>query len=308
MEDINIEDDAFLHMFTTERNVFNNLVLRLGRNGIQAKYVIGLWLWLVQLGYSDLIKKIKSLSDLAINALYDETLLCLRRVMLEPVEIRVGGYSRIDDIPILATLMNGNLNIDSGIFEFARKLARDGINGIVTEVCSRIFTDTAAREVQDPVIQPVFRPHGEGCSSSLFYGHCSDVSSTLINPFAMPFYSRLEQTSGVDQIPDEENDRTLFLTFSRGYPITREQIVGFFISKWGEVVERLIFGNPLREKESLCACLLLTSKSAIATILGRQHTAEFYVNGRCLRARRSLTKDERYRLRKPCLANFRPRA
>ncbi|KAF6146757.1 hypothetical protein GIB67_004934 [Kingdonia uniflora] len=238
-------------MFTTERNLFNTLVLKLGTNGSQANF-----------------------SDLAINALYDETLLCLTCAMLDqPVEIRVGGYVRVDDIPILANLLNDDKKIDSGFFEFARELARDGINSIVTEVCNCIFTDSTAREARDPVIQPVFRPHGD----------------------------RMHE-----ELPDEENDWTLFFTFSRGYPITRQEIIDFFTSKWGEVVESLTYENPPREKESVCACLVVTSKSVVAMVFVSQHTAEFNVNDRCLRARRSLTKDKRYRLLKPCLANFAP--
>ncbi|KAK2650710.1 hypothetical protein Ddye_018199 [Dipteronia dyeriana] len=69
--------------------------------------------------------------------------------------------------------------------------------------------------------------------------------SSRLNPFAREWDIWTEQT------PEEE--RTSFLTFAYGHPLTQSQIVRFFTNKYGQYVERVyvnwqepsIYGPPL---------------------------------------------------------------
>ncbi|KAK0605604.1 hypothetical protein LWI29_028634 [Acer saccharum] len=82
-------------------------------------------------------------------------------------------------------------------------------------------------------------------------------------------------------------DRTLFVTFSKGHPVTREQLSDFFDRKYGEnCVEAIYMGQ-----QGLYARVVVQSTSYVTLILGKKELAQFSVDGKDIRVRRFVLKN-----------------
>ncbi|XP_044502378.1 uncharacterized protein LOC123223303 [Mangifera indica] len=68
-------------------------------------------------------------------------------------------------------------------------------------------------------------------------GSSPKAKSSKLNPDAKEWNPLIERTP--------EEDRTLFLTFSKGYPLSEDQIIRFFNDKYGPCVERVYVHWPV---------------------------------------------------------------
>ncbi|TXG73933.1 hypothetical protein EZV62_002512 [Acer yangbiense] len=74
-------------------------------------------------------------------------------------------------------------------------------------------------------------------------------------------------------------DRTLFVTFSKGHPVTREQLSDFFNRKYGENCVEVIYMG----QQGLYARVVVQSTSYVTLILGKKELAQFSVDGKDIR-------------------------
>nr|GLL37934.1 uncharacterized protein LOC109169472 [Ipomoea trifida] len=88
------------------------------------------------------------------------------------------------------------------------------------------------------------------------------------------------------------DDRTMFLTFSRGYPVSEEEVKELFNSYYGDCVETVKMVPPMNASEqSLYARLVVRSVSTIDQVLSRGPIAKFRVNGKHVWARKYERRD-----------------
>ncbi|XP_039044802.1 uncharacterized protein LOC120184386 [Hibiscus syriacus] len=87
----------------------------------------------------------------------------------------------------------------------------------------------------------------------------------------------------------EWEDKTLFMTFSRGHPVSNKEIHGFIVGKFGSCGEAICMDkNP---KWRLFACVVLRSHSDMSRILGGQKLVQKIINGKQARVRRVVPKN-----------------
>ncbi|XWS73754.1 hypothetical protein CRYUN_Cryun02cG0155700 [Craigia yunnanensis] len=90
-----------------------------------------------------------------------------------------------------------------------------------------------------------------------------------------------------DKARVDSEDRTLFMTLSRGYPVSNQKLHGFFVRKFGKCIEAIYMDqNP----KPLFCCVVLRSLSDMSSILGDKKLVKLFNNGNQVRARRFVPK------------------
>ncbi|XP_026383083.1 uncharacterized protein LOC113278469 [Papaver somniferum] len=223
-------------------------------NSFLAKIVIAFWLVLEEMGYFDLIQAISTKCDSVVKQKFNETASFINYLVPNP------GAEPIDtsDRPFLAGLIEipfSRVDLYNCRYQLLERL-----NHIMQTVCNVIFTENEANKVE------------EAPSSSK---QTQNLQSNL-NPLAKPF-SVPEPSTPTDQ-------RSMFLTFSNGFPCSREEIFSFFTSKLGPVVESVMLERAVQDAPQY-ARIVFTNESVISQILNGENKVKFMVNGKHLWAR-----------------------
>ncbi|XP_031273819.1 uncharacterized protein LOC116132304 isoform X1 [Pistacia vera] len=254
-----------LLFYTLERSLFNRMVRIIGKTSLEVKRTIALWLVLEEIGYHDLIRTIYSYDNKTIEALSNEALQCLECMKPDALEPTV-----LHDNPVFQGLLDEPMNFR--FFYYNREFIYKRYMHIMETVCNKIFGDTAAIEVDESGLRPVVRPFIESSSAAAI--NVTPRESNL-NAEASEFHPT--------QSP--EDAKTMFLTFSKGHPLTREEIVNFFTSKWGEVVEDVIIEQSRLGQDPQFGRILFTTSTVIPRVLNGESKAKFLVNRKHLWAR-----------------------
>ncbi|MCE3216107.1 hypothetical protein HAX54_004926 [Datura stramonium] len=95
-------------------------------------------------------------------------------------------------------------------------------------------------------------------------------------------------------VKDQENevppdDRTVFLTFSKGYPITETEVRDFFTRKFGEDVEAVYMQEVTDDEQALYARLVTRTPSVLEAIVDGGK-AKYNINGKHVWARKYVKK------------------
>ncbi|KAK0592452.1 hypothetical protein LWI29_019384 [Acer saccharum] len=99
-----------------------------------------------------------------------------------------------------------------------------------------------------------------------------------------------QQQQQPEIIPQDQ--RTIFLTFSKGYPISETEIRDFISSKHGDCIEAIIMQERAAGEQPLYARLVLDlSCSSIEAILGGMSKAKFSINGKHVWARKYVRRN-----------------
>ncbi|MCL7040232.1 hypothetical protein MKW94_008031 [Papaver nudicaule] len=100
-----------------------------------------------------------------------------------------------------------------------------------------------------------------------------------LNPYAIPF-----EVENVEQTPRDR--RSMFITFSNGFPLTERQIITFFTQNWGPVVEEVEIEQADNKKENpQYGKVVFRDPAVIPLILNGERRVKFVVHGRHLWAR-----------------------
>ncbi|RRT66724.1 hypothetical protein B296_00012272 [Ensete ventricosum] len=203
------------------------------------KQVIALWLWFESIGHHEFIQRVSSLKgDDVILGFVSEAEACLGRLMGQPER------TRGDELPLTSSLMAKKM--DLRFFESHRDEAIKGVMHIFQNVCQIIFNDvpmeraapenanhpnahcrhtSGLHDIRSPTRERSSQEEGGSSTSAVGMNppQSSPVPSPLhvmLNPMARPRTPEIVQSS--------EYQRSLFITFSMGKPISREEIVQYF--------------------------------------------------------------------------------
>ncbi|KAI3470431.1 hypothetical protein Pfo_027094 [Paulownia fortunei] len=104
-----------------------------------------------------------------------------------------------------------------------------------------------------------------------------------------------------DEVPPD--DRTIFLTFSKGYPITEDEVREFFTRRFGDFIENLIMQEVGEDEQVLYARMVARSAAVIDGIVGGSK-AKYAINGKHVWARKYVKKQ--LHLRSPSRGDIDP--
>ncbi|KAL6199571.1 hypothetical protein ACLB2K_029355 [Fragaria x ananassa] len=97
-----------------------------------------------------------------------------------------------------------------------------------------------------------------------------------------------------DQVQEEvpADDRTIFLTFSKGYPISEKEVREFFTRKYGDIFDAIHMQEvPVEDQQPLYARLVVRYAFFIPMVLEGQTKAKFAINGKHVWARKYVKKN-----------------
>ncbi|EOA24483.1 hypothetical protein CARUB_v10017740mg [Capsella rubella] len=279
-----------LHVFhAQERAIFSKLVMNFSRPPFESLLVIATWLWLEDFGFENIFSIILALPDPLLAALSYEAVSCFR--CLDSSDPRNGFYK----IPLTKKYLKGNMSLQ--LIQQNRYSATIGIKNFLNTVCSRIFSDILQRVLPS--------------SSSTSFG--TRFRQPLSIPgFPHPIFGSINVM--IDEVRGffiphglwgwnanciaTESDRTLFLTFSRGFPVSHIEVIELFTKEFGEdCVEGVYMQqdnpnaynanvNSSRQQQSLYARLLLDSVATVDRILNGTHKKSFLMYGKHIWARK----------------------
>ncbi|RAL52838.1 hypothetical protein DM860_007606 [Cuscuta australis] len=284
MATITVED---LHLFhSIDRKIFSRLVVNSARNPAESLLVMAFWLWLEDLDFPGVIDKMLALSDSTVNALADEAAACLKRLESSKPNQNPRVSDEGNDMPLTSIVMGRA--ISSKLFCPNKFTAISGIKSFLNKVCAIVFADILEQVLPD--------------------GSCwaSPDSSIPVPGFPHPTFGSIAVVprSRDSAIPNAGlwgwsmateppvDDRTMFLTFSRGYPVTEEEVRELFNSYYGDCVEAVRMVPPAAASEQpLYARLVVRSVGTIDRVLSGGPIAKFRVNGKHVWARKYERRD-----------------
>ncbi|XP_068664875.1 uncharacterized protein [Aristolochia californica] len=287
-----------------ERDLYKRLISMEGMGAEMAKAVIALWLWMESIGHHDLVRRIFELAlkdEQYLRSVVNEGEACVNALTTRQGQPVSASH---DDIPITANLLNEPINLR--FFHYNRDVALQGVTHFLQRICNVIFHDDAikystGREevvLSAGLLMSAFdHDHnskrmmlGLGGSSSpnkatnmmISSSASAAAGSSTLNPMAKPWSPPyLETNSG----GGGQDLRSMFLTFSRGYPLSRDEIINFFRSSWGDCVESLMIEKTPAGVDPMFGRVVFSNASLIRRILNGNFTAQFVINGKHLRAR-----------------------
>ncbi|XP_010541599.1 PREDICTED: uncharacterized protein LOC104815016 [Tarenaya hassleriana] len=275
-----------LHTYhAIDRNIFSKLVTNYLRDPVESLLVMATWLWLEDKGFPAIIPKLLAFSDSIIDAIADEAVSSFR--CLESSVPPIGSGL----LPLTTRLMSREITLHM-IYD-QRYTAISGIKSFLATVCSRIFSDILQRilpsssfiSIHLPLIIPGF-PHPT-------FGHVTVMPNFV--PTVEDEFSRFPDGLWAwnPSRNATENDRTMFLTFSRGFPVTQVEVKELFTTTFGE---NAVEGVHMQESsgsndQPLFARIVLDSVATVDRVLGGRRIAKFRINGKHIWARKYERRD-----------------
>ncbi|KAL8152044.1 hypothetical protein V2J09_021852 [Rumex salicifolius] len=103
----------------------------------------------------------------------------------------------------------------------------------------------------------------------------SPKQNSTLNPNALPF--------DPNQMRGSEADRSIFITFSIGYPLSENQISTFFTRKYGECIEKIyLHYGDTHSYHPLFGRVVFNKRSTPLVILGGGKQVHFTIEGKNL--------------------------
>ncbi|WOG87992.1 hypothetical protein DCAR_0207225 [Daucus carota subsp. sativus] len=300
---LQISDEHFNLFHYIDRMLFYILFRQLGRNVDESMYIVAFLIWLEKIQYcGDAVYTVISWSLPLIHQLSQEVaafLLCLHS--------EIGDESL--NLFLLGTLCSGR-DIDVVHFHNNRIKILMNVNKIVVEICTRAFRDIIAGN--PVVVQPPFHAHVAGggfpqlgFQETLGSGNYQPPNPRLANILEDPnadlseIFGGLQLVDGCEDEPDvAPDDRTIFLTFSKGYFIPEVDIREFFTRIFGNFIEDIHMQEVPSDQQPLYARMVCRSSAIIPKIAPPGNKSLYSINGKHVYAKKYERHNKREKKRR----------
>lgn len=209
--------EKFKEFHKIDRKIYARLVIDLGLDPNQCKKVLGFWNWLESTRYGYFVNKMIPLPDKSLHALAIEASTCLFFLNKE------GSPPPDMDVPLIRGLISPDFSF--GFIYENRQRMISGIQGFMENVCERAFSDIVPPKKS---LQPQHQ-HGFLPQFSNRHEGFHSVPPNSVQPLALQAARQPPEILSV-----HSTDRSLFLTFSRGHHVTKEElkehIIRYFLS------------------------------------------------------------------------------
>lgn len=260
-----VTQEEFNLFHSIDRNLYTRLIIDLGRDPGESMQIIALWIWLERLTHEQIISKILSLPLTLVNALADEAVVCLNCVELDHFPLSVDNnvipllQSLLKMEVSLCFFHENRLQIVRGV----TKIVNDVCSRAFQDIVMRAF-HVGNNQLINPMMNvPVFYPtfgvfpnmtsfeFGEssnrlGASNAAFTPQVTVGGKVLFEPYDLEKQRRVLNSRDVaevfkgltissyaevqeeKEVPVPPKDRTIFVTFSKGYPLSETEVRDFF--------------------------------------------------------------------------------
>ncbi|KAK4432805.1 hypothetical protein Salat_1042700 [Sesamum alatum] len=301
--------DEFKLFYGLDRELYIILVRDLCRNPSECLQIMGLWLWLERGGICNVISKILSLTPFMINGLADEALTCLNLINNKfPVS------SEAADIPLTHSIVKTDISLQ--YFLENRRTVFHEVQSLVSDVYIPALSDimeiarhggfgegSTQTQVQTPPIAASVP------SASQARATPSTANQTMATPSSANQKRSLSSLvdslvrslanlsiEGEPRPRGNENPkyaRTMFATFSKGYPVTETEVRQFFTRMFGNCIESFHMQEVGPDEQALYARIVFHRPSFIQVILNGDSKAKFTINGKHVWMRQFIPRNGR---------------
>lgn len=222
-----------------ESDLFHRLVHDLAQDPAAMRWVIALWLWLESVGHHNFIRRVAALPGPVVLRFVEEAVACLRclagQCQAATADVEDGRGKRL---PCTNALLTEPID-DAGYFQSHREIL-DGVTHYYRSVCLAVCNvnnsttcmpnNTAGVPVAPPMVSSPIHTTPRVAPLPLNPMAASFPLNPMATPW-IPMQSPLMEAPWIPmQSPLPDDYRSLFITFSKGYPISREDIMEFFDS------------------------------------------------------------------------------
>ncbi|KAJ8428977.1 hypothetical protein Cgig2_009785 [Carnegiea gigantea] len=253
-----------------DRELFSRLVFNLWHDPAEAMHVTAFWMWLECFkNHPHYVDNILNLPDPLLEAVLEETLLCLRATEVDPAARFRAPNSDPLDIPTTHSI-TGMDGVSPWFFHEYRVLVLLGVGNITQQFCVRAFLDliqmllaTKAGTLYNYYFQPQSQPPKDLEPSfpsgrrTIGLGGSGEI--------------HLETQTGPQEIAEDRvfpsSERTIFLTFSKGYLVSKSELRKFLTRSFGNIIEALYMQEVGDNEQPLYARLMVPDLSTMVAVL-----------------------------------------
>ncbi|KAH0926138.1 hypothetical protein HID58_018394, partial [Brassica napus] len=306
--EVEVTQDEFHSFHKIDRDLFTRLVFVLKRDMNQSSQVIAFLLVVEQLGFArNLVGYLVSSQDMLIDAVANEVGVCLSILYNQEYSSFVLlNHNNNDEvvIPFLKGLTDSNLTL-SYINQY-RETILVGVTKNLNDVCNRAFDDIYEKGYKEQLLalerakvieeMKKIRLGAPQQTPTRFSVQRQTPSWWNVQQQIPPVEEKAKvavmETEGADNKEDKEevtpaDDRTVFLTFSKGYPISESEVRVHFTRKFGEVIEAIVMQEVQENEQPLFARMVLKMEyaSKIEEIVTPMNKNKFTIDGKhvCVR-------------------------
>ncbi|CAL9230170.1 unnamed protein product [Arabidopsis halleri] len=279
---VSVTRDEFNAFHKCDRDLFSRFVGRLRRDISQSLQVMSFLLYLEKSGLvSNLIVNFNSLPDFFINAVADEVVMCLSCLSYENFSMFVANFGQ-KTIPLITRMTGEYLTL--AVIHQNRESILLSMKKHLNSICHPAFEDLCVQAEEKKVMEDMKQlgfskvVHKAETSSQFLSGQQVTTRTSKVGAFSEDEQAR-------------EDDRTVFLTFSRGYPISEAEVHAYFTRRFGEIIEAIIMPGGEGNEQALYAKMVLRSAAMIPEIVSDGITRNKYtINGKHVWARKYIPR------------------
>lgn len=265
--EVQISQEEFRMFHSLDRRLYLILVTDLLREPLEAMQVMALWLWLERAGFYNIVKGILDFPVMLINDLVEEAIICLMLIE-NPVSVLLN--SEAAEIPLTQSVIQKNFSLY--YLQQNRMVAKAGVEKTRKTICKRAFEDL----MQQAMLRNEAQRVAESQQQLLIH-----QQTILTNSFA-------------NNVVVPADERTMFVTFSKGYPVAEWEVRDFFVKIFGHCIESFYMQEVKDAKDqALFARIVFFRADIIHMILNGVAKAKFTINGKHVWMRKFVPKRTR---------------
>ncbi|XP_062186950.1 uncharacterized protein LOC133890549 [Phragmites australis] len=287
------------------RQLFSRLVFSLQIESSLSMEIIAFWLWLEGNGHADFLECIDSFGNNQLRA------------------IAFAGKSFIEALYLRSSESNDTSTQESYFY----KEASEGVTFYLNKFCYKALEDIREIAETKERICHINQPHEEkmkdkvpmstkdllskikasytntpeeGTSSRSMQSPKSHILQYSIDGRQSTYHlANLLDTLSLKDTPNDiqkqqhssvpRDERTLFVTFSNGYPFTKDELYDFFMRHFGDV-EEISVEEPIESRPPLYAHVTFFSQVTLFQVLDGNKKVKFMTRGKHIWARQFVPK------------------
>ncbi|CAN1290737.1 hypothetical protein LINPERPRIM_LOCUS20829 [Linum perenne] len=293
--------EQFNTFHSIDRDVYAILTIILCRDPLECMQIMAFWMWIENLCISEVINTILSLPWALISALADEAAICLDCINSD-VSVPSSVESTDGGIPLTVAVLDKDY-ISLPYFLKHRVEARAKIANEHNVVCVQALSD-----IMQMVIEENARQVAEAAAARQMVSSSPIGVQHIIGPMGgmalyppkryvymmyVCVYREQEHGRNNEEMTLGDN-RTMFATFSKGYPVVARELKEFLIRNFGaDCMESLHMQEVVPPKQALYARIVFKYGSTMDRILNGVNKAKFNINGKHVWVRKYVPYNKR---------------
>ncbi|KAL5199106.1 hypothetical protein ABZP36_002618 [Zizania latifolia] len=298
------------------RDVFHRLVFCLQLDASLSMEMIAFWLWLEGSGHTDFLKRIGFLDDDCFQAIASAAKSFVETLNLDRCDLGDRSAPRspfqrevIEGISFylnnicykaLSEDLRGRQEMDGFQHQICQAYEADSNDPVdlsTKDLLSKIrclYANTQEHHEEGPSYRSIQYPRKHIVQDKKVardeYAPASYLASFMDTLSLRKKHNDAVMQKPYNDVPEDE--RTLFVTFSNGYPLSKDELYDFFMRHYGDV-EDITIEEPPEPRPPLFAQVVFSSQLTLLRVLGGNKRVKFMTRGRHVWARQYVPKKKK---------------